>query len=203
MLPSTPTYFREFIVQTFAPDTEPIQLDKRLLPVNEQHRFLILQQSNANPIFADGVWWNSAFVGKKEERVWGSNTIEFQFTSTSLPGIVNCKATGGEITTKGVGEDIPSVLVDEIPIFEDLAWGYTIGPVESLATLTKSEKAKYLLDNLPKFQEAGWMSEGTAKNYEALFKQEDLSGAFEKAKKDFENEFITSEVFYIIEGLNQ
>ena len=123
--------------------------------------------------------------------------------SASLPGIVDCRAIGGEIATKGVGEEIPSVLVDEIPILEDAAWGYTIAPVESLSGLSKSERVKYLLDNLPKFQEAGWMAEGTAKNYEAILKKEDLQGALEKAKKDLENEFITSEVFQIIEGLAQ
>ena len=83
------------------------------------------------------------------------------------------------------------------------AKGYTIGPIDRLTTLDKSERAKYVLENLPKFQEAGWMSSGTAKIYESLLAKEDLAGAFEQAKKDLENEFIMSEVFYILEGLSQ
>jgi hypothetical protein len=205
ILSASPVYFREFIVQTLALDAKPIETDDYLLPppnYNPNHR-LMVGRMNFNPLFNDGIWWNFAFVGKEENRIYGGNTIEFQLTSSSRPGIVGCKASGGELGTKGVGEEIPSVLENQIPIFQDLAWGYTIGPVESLAGLSKSERAKYLLDNLPKFQEAGWMSEGTAKNYEAILKKEDLTGALEKAKKDLEGEFITSEVFQIIEGLNQ
>ena len=47
------------------------------------------------------------------------------------------------------------------------------------------------------------MSPGTAKNYEAILKREDLAGALEHARQDLKQEFITGEVFYIIEGLNQ
>ena len=195
ILPTSPIYFRGFVVQTFTQDSKPIELN--------DSRFYIGQKSNLGYLYKDGTWWSYAFVGEENQRIQGNNVIEFQLTSSSPPGLVNCKAIGGELGTKGVGEHIPSFLEDEIPIFEDLAWGYTIGPIESLSTLSKSERAKYLLDNLPKFQEAGWMSEGTAKNYEAILKREDLAGALEKAKKDLENEFITSEVFQIIEGLNQ
>ncbi len=197
MLQTSPTYFRIFLVQTKASDAQP---DKRQL---DNSKFMVGKQSNANPLFEDGVWWNYGFIGSMEERFWGGESVEFQLSSKNPPGIVNYKAVGGEITTKGVGEEIPMVLENQIPIFEDMAWGYTIGPVEKLSGMSKPERAEYLLESLPKFQEAGWMSEGTAKNYEAILKREDLSGALMKAKKDLENEFITNEVFQIIEGLNQ
>jgi len=195
ILPTSPIYFRNFILQILTEDAKPVKIDN--------NRFYIGQRSNLNLIFKDGIWWSYAFVGTEEERIYGGNTLEFQLTSASLPGIVNCRAVGGEIATLGVGEELPAELDDLIPIFEDLASGYTIAPVESLSGLSKPERAKYLLENLPKFQEAGWMGETTAKNYESILKREDLQEAFEQAKKDLENEFITSEVFHIIEGLNQ
>lgn len=104
---------------------------------------------------------------------------------------------------KGVGEHISSELEAAMPGYDEWAKGYTIGLIDHLTTLNKSERAKYILENLPKFQEAGWMSEGTAKIYDAVLKREDLAGALVQAKKDLENEFVTTEVYYIIEGLNQ
>lgn len=47
------------------------------------------------------------------------------------------------------------------------------------------------------------MSSGTATIYEKLLKRGDLLGTFEQAKKDLKEDFITEEVFYILEGLNQ
>jgi hypothetical protein len=79
----------------------------------------------------------------------------------------------------------------------------TIGPDERLARMSKDEKVKYLLDNLPKFVEAGWMAGDTPKIYESILKRGDLSGAFEQARKDLEKEYITSEVFAVIDGLAQ
>ncbi len=196
ILPTSPIYFKEFIVQTLAKDAKPIKI--------ENDDFYVGDMSREIRLFQDGVWWNFAYVGEKEAtRIVGGRSIEFQIISSSQPGLVGGKASGGEHVLKGVGEDMPSELESAIPGYEELAWGYTIGPVESLSTLSKSERVKYLLDNLQKFQEAGWMSEGTAKNYQTLLKKEDLTGVLEKAKKDFENEFITSEVLQIIEGLNQ
>lgn len=98
---------------------------------------------------------------------------------------------------------MPTELEDAIPFVQDYAAGYTIGPIQSLSGLSKSERARYILDNLPKFIEAGWMGEGTAKIYERLLRKEDLVGAFKQAKSDLKNEYITSEVFHIIEGLAQ
>jgi hypothetical protein len=193
VLSTSPSRLLQFVVQTISKDIETVK----------QENVYIGEKNKAIPIFQDGIWFSYYPMHEKGLVVNGGESIEFQLKSLSLPGIVNCKTSGGDLGTKGVGEDLPQELEDQLPVFEDLASGYTIGPVESLSTLSKPERAKYLLDNLSKFQEAGWMSEGTAKNYEAILKKEDLAGALEKAKKDLESEFITSEVFHIIEGLNQ
>ncbi len=159
--------------------------------------------ANYIPNFSEGTWWKFAPLGETLPKIYTGNSIEFSLRSAALPGLVRCHARAGEITLKGVGEHMPSELEMVTPGYDGLARGYTIGPNDSLAKMTKSERSKYVLENLPKFQEAGWMSAGTAEIYKSILAKEDLVNALKQAKKDLENEFITSEVFHIIEGLNQ
>ncbi|MGI8642454.1 MAG: hypothetical protein ACR2MG_21200 [Pyrinomonadaceae bacterium] len=195
-LPTSPAYLSGFTVQTLASDVK----DEAPLVVND---IFIGNMAKFIPDFSDGTWRYFSPLGEKLPKVEAGKSIEFSLVSSALPGIVGCRATGGDLTLKGVGEHMPSELERAMPGYEEEAKGYTIGPIDRLATLNKSERAKYILENLPKFQESGWMSEGTAKIYESILKREDLAGAFKQAKKDLENEFITGEVYYIIEGLNQ
>jgi len=195
-LPNSPTYLSGFTVQTLANDVkdEPFPIVDDVY-TGHMAKFI--------PDFSEGTWRRFAPLGETSPKVEAGKNIEFSLVSLALPGIVGCRATGGDLTLKGVGEHMPSELEMATPGYDGWASGYTIGPIERLATLNKSEKAKYILENLPKFQEAGWMSAGTAKIYEKILKREDLAGALEQAKKDLEKEFITGEVFSIIEGLNQ
>ncbi len=195
VLDSSPIYFRNFIVQTFGSNFEVLKLDKE--------RILFGEMSSVNE-FVEGVWLDWAYMGSAQDRIHGGGSIRFYLSSDSLPGVVNCKAGGGEfgITTK-IAEEPPSELEEEIPVNTDLARGYTLGPDARLKNFSPPEKIKYLLDSLAKFQEAGWMTEGTAKNYERILKRNDLKGTFEKAKKDLAGGFISNEVFQIVEGLNQ
>jgi hypothetical protein len=194
-LPSSPAYLHGFIVQTFSPDIKdgsPMEIDN----------VLIGHMSQNISEFSKGVWRNFVPLGETRPKVVAGRSIEFSLTSSALPGIVGCRATAGDITLKGVGEHMPSELESAMPGYEELAKGYTIGPVEKLSIMSKSERSKYLLENLQKFQEAGWMSSGTAAIYKSILEKEDLAGALAQAKKDLEKEFITSEAFHIIEGLN-
>ncbi len=195
-LPNSPAYFSGFIVQTLASDVK----DESFPIVNDVYTG---HMAKFIPDFSEGTWRDFAPLGQTSPKIEAGKSIEFSLVSSALPGIVGCRATGGDLTIKGVGEHMPSELEMVTPGYDGLAKGYTIGPIDRLATLNKSERAKYILENLPKFQEAGWMSEGTAKIYETTLKREDLAGALVQAKKDLENEFITSEVYDIIEGLNQ
>ena len=195
-LPTSPTYFSGFIVQTLASDVK----DKTLPIVNDIYTG---HMANFIPDFSEGVWRHFSPLGKASPKIDPGKSIEFNLISSALPGVVGCRAMAGEYTLKGIGEHMPSELEAATPGYDGLARGYTLGPIERLAALTKSERAKYVLENLPKFQEAGWMSAATAKIYESILKREDLAGALRQAKRDLENEFITGEVFYIIEGLNQ
>ncbi|MGI8642456.1 MAG: hypothetical protein ACR2MG_21210 [Pyrinomonadaceae bacterium] len=192
-LPTSPTYLSGFIVQTLASDVKATKLDDVF--VSDMAKFI--------PNFNVGTWWKFAPLGETLPKIDPGETIEFSLVSSALPGIVGCRARAGDLTLKGVGEHMPSELEEVTPGYDGLAKGYTIGPIDRLAELPKSEKVKYILENLPKFQEAGWMSAGTAKKYKVILAKEDLAGALVQARTDLENEFITGEVFYIIEGLNQ
>lgn len=191
----SPTHLLEFIVQTFSSDIR----DEYIRTGDDNLR--IGHMASYIPHFSKGVWRRFAPLGVTKPEIIPGTSVEFQLTSTAPPGVVECKAGGGEITLKGVGEHMPSELEWALPGYDDLATCLTIGPVESLAKLSNSEKTSYLLENLSKFQEAGWMASGTAKIYERILKQEDLAGALVQAKKDLEKDFITSEVFHIIHGL--
>ncbi len=188
---SSPSRLLNFVLYTMTSVAQPIHRDD----VQAGPRYPLL-------LVDDGFLWFSYFpMEEKGLIVNPGDKFTIYLESTSPQGLIRFWVSGGELATKGVGEDLPGELEREIPIFQDLANGYTIGPVEKLSGMSKPERAEYLLECLPRFQEAGWMSEGTAKNYEAILKREDLSGALVKAKKDLENEFITNEVFQIIEGL--
>jgi len=197
-LPSSPAYLSGFTVQTLASDIR----DERLPVIDDVYTG---HMGNYIPQFSEGVWRRFAPLGETlpKPRIYAGKSIEFSLVSSAIPGIVNCRATGGDLTLKGVGEHMPSELEWAIPSYDEWAKCHTIGPIDKLSNMNKSERSKYLLENLPKFQEAGWMSSGTAEIYRLILAKEDLAGALKQAKKDLDNEFITSEVYHIIEGLNQ
>ena len=191
-LPTSPTYLSAFIVQTLASEVKVTKLDD----------VYIGKMSNYIRDFKEGTWWDFAPLGEILPKITPGKNIEFSLTSSGLPGIVGCRARAGPVALKGVGEHMPSELEMALPGYDE-ATGYTIGPIDKLAEMNKAEKSKYVLDNLPKFQEAGWMTKNAATRYESILAKEDLAGALAQAKIDLESEVITGEVFYIIEGLNQ
>lgn len=195
-LPTSPAHLSGFTVQTFASDVK----DEPISVINDVYTG---HMAKFIPDFSQGTWRRFVPLGQIFPKIDAGKSIEFSLISSALPGIVGCRATGGDLNLKGVGEHIPSELEETLPGYTIWAKCITIGPDDRLAVLNRTERAKYILENLSKFQEAGWMSSGTAKIYETILNKEDLAGALKQAKKDLENEFITSEVFYIIEGLNQ
>ena len=104
---------------------------------------------------------------------------------------------------KGVGEDMPGELGESIDALGYKAWpnGYTIGPIERLKTLTKPERAKYVLGLLPQFQKLGWMTPTARQQYEKIFRRDDLEGAYKRAQLDLKAGTITTEVLSILQGL--
>lgn len=195
-LPSSPAFFHSFEVQTFTSDIK----DEYIRTGDENLH--IGHMSQNIPEFSEGVWLSFAWLAETKPKINPGSNIEFEMISVSQPGLVQCKGTAGEITLKGVGEHMPYELEMAVPGFDELATCLTIGPVERLGKMSASEKSNYFLENLPNFVEAGWMAGDTPKIYESILKRNDLAGAREQAKKDLERGFITSEVFHIIEGLN-
>lgn len=191
-LPGSPNYLSSFTVQTFAPD---VQVDK----LNDVY---IGDMASYLRNFKVGVWWRYAILNQTTPKIDAGKNIEFSLSSKGLPGIVECKATAGELTLKGVGEHMPSELENALPGYEEWASGLTIGPVENLSKLNKSERSKYLSDNLLKFKQAGWITGKSVQIYEEMLKKDDIASVLKKAENDLKDEQVTSEVLAIIKGLN-
>jgi hypothetical protein len=192
-LPESPAYLSSFTVQTFSGDVETTEPEDVYVGSMAGH----LRE------FREGVWWRYAILNESTPKIGAGKSVRFRLSSKAQPGIVGCKATGGDMTLKGVGEHMPSELENAMPGYEEWASGYTIGPVERLAALNKAERAKYLADNLSKFLEAGWITSDGVEKYTSILRDADLATAFVEAKKDLQNGYITGEVFAIIEGLAQ
>ena len=194
-LPTSPSHFGSFKVQTFTSDVR----DERI-PAGED--LYIGHMSRHIPQFSEGVWRGFSPLGEANWIKPGMNR-EFQVPSKSPPGVVKCYGRAGEPTLKGVGEHMPYELEKAMPGFEEFASCITIGPVERLTGLSPSERAGYFRENLPKFVEAGWMAGNTPQIYEKIVIEKGLAALLTQARSDLAEGFITSEVFYIIEGLNQ
>lgn len=190
-LPGSPNDLGSFTVQTFANDLEVVKMD---------HVYIGDMSSDLRE-FNNRTWYHYAILEDTPLKVKPGGEIEFSLKSSFPPGIVGCKATTGDLTLKGVGEHMPQELENMMPGYEEWTTGYTIGPIDEIVNFTKSEKIKYLSDNLVKFQEAGWISAEASEKYKVILNQGDLSKAIKRIEKDFENGYITSEVFYVIKYL--
>ncbi|HKZ80525.1 MAG TPA: hypothetical protein VJ124_19775, partial [Pyrinomonadaceae bacterium] len=108
---------------------------------------------------------------------------------------------GGELTLKGVGEDMPTELEAVIPGYEEFPKGYTIGPVDSLNTLSANDHAKYIQERLPQFEVLGWVTASAREWYEKNLTTNNFDAVLRRAEQDLGSEQITSEVFAIIQSI--
>jgi len=192
-LPSSHNYLSHFVVQNFASDVEPMKM-------KGMH---VGQMFNAISQFSKGRWLSFAPLSEIKEQFMPGTIPTIFLTSSSLPGFVECRITGGELTLKGVGEHMPYELESAMGGYKEFPLGYTIGPIDKLKNMTKEERAKYLLDLLPKLQEIGWITDEVKPCYQQMLGRNDLPGALKKAEQDLKAERIAGEVYYMIEGLNQ
>jgi hypothetical protein len=203
-LPSSGSYLSHLILQSFASDVQAIEIDGRLTKSKEvrglETAVSIGEMSNVIPEFKDGKWISIAPLSTYKPQVTAGRTFEVKLSSSAPPGLVECRVTGGQLTLDGVDEDMPAVLEDLIPGYEQFPHGYTIGPVEYLKNLSPSEKTKYLLDRLPMFKKAGWITDQALQRYEAPLKSGSLEPILIHAEEDLKTEQITTEVFAIIQG---
>lgn len=190
---SSPTYLSHFAVQNFASDVEPMKM-------KGMH---VGKMSNQIFQFSKGHWVSFAPLTEIKAQFMPGTSPNLNLTSASLPGFVECRITGGDLTLKGVGEHMPYELESALGGYNVLPKGYTIGPIDKLKTMATEERAKYLLDLLPKFQEIGWMTSEVRPCYQGMLTRNDLAATLKRAEQDLKAERIASEVYSIIEGLNQ
>jgi hypothetical protein len=194
-MPSSPAYLSGFVVQTMAKDV-------RDEPFQPSGGIYVGHMGNYIPAFQEGVWRRFAPLEEILADVQPGKNIEFTIVSSALPGLVRCRATGGDLISNDVGEHMPAELEASFPGYDIWASGYTIGPIDKLSTMNKIERAKYILENLTKFVEAGWMLPESSQTYRMLLDRGDLKGALKQAEGDIKIEAITQEVFTIIGHLN-
>lgn len=216
--PSSSTYLSHFIVQNFAADTRPVEVngkptnnqDLRILdafrnaPPDGTSRNLedvsIGQMSNLIQVFKDGSWIVFAPLPGFEPEVIPGRSFEVKLLSSAPPGFVGCSVTGGERTLKGVGEDMPTELEDVLPGYDIFPKGHTVGPVEGLKKLPPSEHAKYILDRLPQFEKLGWITGAARRWYENNLRSDDWDEVLRQAEQDLKTEQITTEVFAMLQA---
>jgi hypothetical protein len=188
-LPSSGASLKRFIVQNLAAVVTP-EKDGKLMPFS---------MSKEIPTFSEGNWLAFADVSD-EVRVDPGQVVMVHLTSPAPPGLVRCLASA-ETVVEGADEDTPLDLDSLLVGFNEYPHGYTIGPVESLTSLSESERAKYLFDNLPHFRKAGWITDETLGRYQQSLKNGDLKAVSKQAEQDLKADQITREVFAIIEAL--
>ena len=156
--------------------------------------------SNAIQRYKDGNWIAFGTLPDFEPEVSPGRKLRLKLISKAAPGLVECTATGGSRTMKGVGEHMPSELEDVIPGYEVLPSGYTVGPVASLSSLSQRERINYLLDKMAQFEKLGWITPAARHWYEKYLKS-NLDSAQKRARNDLHSEQISSEVFAMIEAV--
>jgi hypothetical protein len=115
--------------------------------------------------------------------------------------LVECRATIETSLLAPPDEEMPSALENLLPGYEEFPKGYTIGPNESLKTLSSSDRVKYVLEKLPQIRDLGWITAEAFVRYQQLLKTNDLTSVLNHLDEDLKSEQITSEVFVIIQTI--
>lgn len=189
-LQSSGAYLRKFVVQNFATNVQP----------DKKGQLLVGEMSSAIYQFREGNWISfddtSDYV-----QIDPGQSVKVQLTSSAPPGIVECRVAGGKAATEGTDEHMPMVLESLLPGYKSWPFGYTIGPVDSLKTLSPQERVKYLLERLPQFRKLGWMTDDAVARYELELNRNDLDAVWNRLEQDLKSEQITTEVFAVIQAM--
>jgi hypothetical protein len=218
-LPSSGSHLSRFIVQNFAADSKPIQIEGKTpncrdlilldsfrntpcdtTKMNLEDFFFIGQMSNMIEQFKEGNWIVISPLSPTEQYEPG-RSLEVKIVSKAAPGVVKCQAVGGERTMKGVGEHMPSVLENLLPGYEDFPKGYTVGPVDNISSLSNAERIKYLLDKLPQFNKSGWITDDIMQRYDKQLKAGNLDSILKRIESDLKSEAITTEVYAVVQAM--
>ena len=137
-----------FVVQNFASDARAVK----------KPELFAGEMSSDVPGFAKGKWvlYGKSYFG---DTVVPGSRARAVIESASPPGVVGCRAYGGEIFGR-YPDDTPTAVQDAIGRQYYGLWctGITIGPVASVGRMRTGEKRAYLLDQLPRMRAAGWIT---------------------------------------------
>jgi hypothetical protein len=185
-LKSSGCHLNGFTVQTASED---------LLPKRPSIIDHIMAGEMSPHIFGEGKWVRFAPLPPRPKLQPGQ-TLKVKLSSTAPPGLVGCRVDGGAIGIKGVGDSIPEDLLALTDTFGYEAWpkGVTIGPIDALKKMSRSEKIAYLLKISSEFPAQGWGTYETVTQYQDLLRRGDLDGAKARLAGDFKAGRITSEV---------
>lgn len=219
ILPSSATYLYSFGLQNFSDDTRPVEIndkpttlaDLRILknfrqlpddgkPRNFETTILIGEMSNAIHRFKEGNWIAFGILPDFETQVMPGSRLRVKLVSNAVPGLVACSAVAGPRTMKGAGEHMPAELEEAIPGYEAWPSGYTVGPVSSLDSLSRTQRIGYLLGKMVQFEKLGWITPSARSWYEKNL-LDNLTSAQTRAREDLNSEQISSEVFAMIEAI--
>lgn len=218
-LQSSGSHLSRFIIQNFAADSKPIQIEGktpncrdlilldsfRNIPcdttkMNLEDLFFIGQMSNMIEQFKEGNWIVISPLSETEKYEPG-RSLEVKIVSKAAPGVVKCQAVGGERTIQGAGEHMPFVLENLLPGYEDFPKGYTVGPTNNISSLSNTERTKYLLDQLPQFNKSGWITDDIMQKYDKQLKAGNLDSILRSIENDLKSKAITTEVFAIVQAM--
>jgi len=218
-LQSSGTHLSRFIIQNFAADSKPIQIEGKTpncrdlilldsfrnahcetVKMNLEDSFFIGQMSNWIEQFKEGSWIVISPLSTTE-RYEPGRSLEVKIVSKAAPGVVKCQAVGGERTMQGAGEHMPFVLENLLPGYEDFPKGYTVGPTDKISSLSNTERTKYLLDELPQFNKSGWMTDNAMQKYDRLLKAGNLDSVLRRIENDLKSKAITTEVFAVVQAI--
>lgn len=219
ILPSSGAYLYSFGLQNFSDDTRPVEInnkpttlaDLRILknfrqlpddgkPKNFETTILIGEMSNAIHRFKEGNWIAFGILPDFETQVVPGSRLRVKLASKAVPGLVGCSAVAGPRTMRGAGEHMPSELEEVIPGYEAWPSGYTVGPVSSLNSLSRSQRLDYVLEKMVEFEKLGWITPSARTWYEKNMRS-NIFSAQRRAQEDFDSEQISSEVFAMIQAI--
>lgn len=189
-LASSGQHLSGFAVQNFASDVNPTKIGE-----------YVGRMSN-NKELRDGNWIYFS-ITTFQPKIVPAREMEFKLVSSAPPGLVECRIHGGVMRMIGVGEDMPQELENVLPGYEIWPSGYTIGPIGNLKTLSPAERAKYVLQQLPRFKELGWMTADAFRWYQQNLNRIDLATISQHAEQDLGAGNITNEVLLMIQGIRQ
>lgn len=189
-LSTSGSYLTTFAIQNHSAEVKP----------DSKGPLIALTMSNAIYRFREGNWlsFNDA---SDHVQINPGQSVRIQLASSAPPGLVGCAAVGGPLAIDGAGEEMPSALENLLPGYDEWPSGYTIGPVDRLKGMSADERIKYLSDQLPVFQKAGWITQEAFNSYQQLLNKRDLNSLLAQIDQDLKVERITTEVATIVQAM--